>query len=59
MVKLQKRFAYKYKDKNHYKHIITIPDEIVHQLGWKEGIEIEPKVQDNELVLTLRQQKEN
>jgi bifunctional DNA-binding transcriptional regulator/antitoxin component of YhaV-PrlF toxin-antitoxin module len=54
MVKLQKRFAYKYKDKEHYKHIIIIPDEIVEQLGWKEGIEIEPKVKDNELVLTIQ-----
>jgi hypothetical protein len=59
MVKLQKRFAYKYKDKEYFKHIITIPDEIVEQLGWKEGIEIEPKVENNELVFTRQKQKEN
>jgi bifunctional DNA-binding transcriptional regulator/antitoxin component of YhaV-PrlF toxin-antitoxin module len=59
MVKLQKRFAYKYKDKEHYKHIITIPDEIVEQLGWKEVIEIEPKVQNNELVFVRQKQTKN
>jgi hypothetical protein len=38
MVKLQKRFAYGYKDKEHYKHIITIPEEIIEQLGWKDRV---------------------
>ena len=59
MIKLQKRFAYKYKDKNHYKHIVTIPDEIIEQLGWKEGTEIEQTVKDNELIFRTQKQMEN
>ena len=59
MVKLQKRFAYNYKDKDYYKHVITIPDEIIEQLSWEEGIEVEPKVQNDELVFTWYKQKEN
>jgi len=26
-----------YKDKAHYKHILTVPDEYVDKLGWKDG----------------------
>lgn len=51
MVKLQKRFAYTYKDKEHYKHQVTIPEEIVAKLGWKEGEELSQFVQDDKLVV--------
>ena len=51
VVRLQKRFAYTYNDKRHYKHIITVPDEYVDKLGWKEGSNIELKVYKDELVL--------
>lgn len=51
MVKLQKRFAYKYNDRDHYKHILTVPDEYVDKLGWKDGADIELKVYKDELVL--------
>jgi len=51
MVKLQKRFAYKYKDKEHYKHMLTIPEEIVEELGWKEGEELKQVVQEDRLVV--------
>jgi hypothetical protein len=45
MVKLQKVLAYKYKatsgeSKAHYKYLINIPQEIVQQLGWKDGSEL-------------------
>jgi len=52
MVRLQKRFAYKYKDKEHYKHVVTIPEEFVDKLGWKEGEEIEPAIKDDQLIFT-------
>lgn len=64
MVKLQKRFAYRYKGKQgtkvHYKYIITIPEDVVDELDWKEGTELEPKVQDRKLVVesTLLQKRE-
>jgi bifunctional DNA-binding transcriptional regulator/antitoxin component of YhaV-PrlF toxin-antitoxin module len=51
LVRLQKRFAYKYKDKEHYKHVITIPEETVRHLGWKEGQELEPLVERGTLVV--------
>ena len=54
MVKLQKRFAYKYKEKEHYKHVVTVPEKIVSQLGWSEGDEIQLKVKDAKLVLSAK-----
>jgi bifunctional DNA-binding transcriptional regulator/antitoxin component of YhaV-PrlF toxin-antitoxin module len=51
LVRLQKRFAYKYKDKEHYKHMITIPEGTVERMGWKEGQELEQVVQDGALVI--------
>jgi len=55
LVRLQKRFAYRYKskegNKDHYKYVITIPEEIIEELNWKEGTELEPKAQDQKLVV--------
>ena len=50
-VKLQKQFAYKYKNKKHYKHVIVIPEEAIHQLGWEAGEELEIRVNDRKLVV--------
>jgi len=57
MVKLQKRFAYKYKDKEHYKHVVTIPEDKIHELGWKVGEELELSIVDSRLVLTHKSRK--
>ena len=59
MVRLQKRFAYKYKDKEHYKHVVTIPDETVERLGWKEGEELQQIIEENTLIVlpTIEVQK--
>lgn len=55
MVKLQRRFAYRYKskdgNKDHYKYVITIPEEVIEKLEWKEGTELEPKALDQKLVV--------
>ena len=55
MVKLQRRFAYRYKGKQgpkaHYKYIMTIPEGVVNELKWKEGTELKPKAQDQKLVV--------
>jgi bifunctional DNA-binding transcriptional regulator/antitoxin component of YhaV-PrlF toxin-antitoxin module len=62
LVKLQRRFAYRYKSKegtkNHYKYVITIPEEVIEQLEWKEGTELEPKAQDQKLVVEPTTKKE-
>ena len=46
MVKLQKILAYKYKTKtgetkNNYKYVLNIPQEIIDELGWNNGNELE------------------
>jgi len=51
MVKLQKQFAYRYKDREHYKHVVTVPDEAVEKLGWGAGKELEWTLSKNSLVL--------
>ncbi|HJT10350.1 MAG TPA: hypothetical protein VJ771_06150 [Candidatus Nitrosotalea sp.] len=57
MVKLQKRFAYKYKDKQHYKHILTISSDVIDQLGWKEGVELESNAKGDILVIKPKTRK--
>jgi len=49
--KLRKHFAYQYKDKRCYKHVITIPESIIRKLGWQAGMELEQKVEGNALVI--------
>ena len=56
MVKLQRHKAYTYKTERgerieHFKHLVVIPEEAVHSLGWVEGEELESLVQGNKLVL--------
>jgi len=51
MVKLQRRFAYKYKDKEHYKYQMTIPEELVQKLQWKDGVELDQRIVDGKLVV--------
>ena len=50
-MKLQKVIAYRYGDKNQYKYIITIPEESISQLGWKEGSELKDTVKGKSLVI--------
>lgn len=52
-MKLQKHFAYKYKDKKHYKHVIVIPEEAINQLGWEAGKELDIKVNDGRLIVQV------
>ncbi len=51
MVKLQKRFAYRYKNRDYYKHVVTIPDDVIETLGWKEGQDVEPTAESGKLIL--------
>ena len=50
-MKLQRHFAYTYKGKRHYKNVITIPDNIINQLDWNIGDEIETIVKGKALLL--------
>jgi hypothetical protein len=49
--KLQKQLAYRYKDKQHFKHVIVIPEEAIGKLGWKAGQELNLRVRERRLVI--------
>ena len=50
IIKLQKRFAYRYKDREHYKHVLTVPDYIIQELGWQKGVELQPSAKNGKLI---------
>jgi bifunctional DNA-binding transcriptional regulator/antitoxin component of YhaV-PrlF toxin-antitoxin module len=50
-VKLQRHFAYKYKDNPYYKHVITIPSDAVKELGWSAGDKLKIEIRTNNLIL--------
>jgi hypothetical protein len=56
-MQLQRRFAYKYKSrdgtKSHYKYVITIPENIIDELTWKEGELLKPRVENSTLLVEL------
>jgi hypothetical protein len=58
MVRLQKRFAYKYKNKEHYKYVVTIPSEDIEKTGWDSGSELTWSYSNNSLVLKPKPEKE-
>jgi len=51
LMKLQKHLAYKYKNKEHYKHVLVIPVDAIKKLGWKPGSVLEQKIQNGVLVI--------
>jgi bifunctional DNA-binding transcriptional regulator/antitoxin component of YhaV-PrlF toxin-antitoxin module len=51
MVKLQKRFAYKYKDKDHYKYIVTIPSDTMEQLDWPPDTDLSVTVSNESIMI--------
>ncbi|MGC1708840.1 MAG: hypothetical protein WA799_03450 [Nitrosotalea sp.] len=56
---MQKRFAYKYKEKEHYKNVITVSEDILDKLGWKEGIELEEVVRGDNLIIKAKKEIKN
>lgn len=49
MAKIQRVKAYTYKDHPIYKYRINVPSDIIKDLKWKEGIEIDFKIKDKKL----------
>ena len=49
VVKLQKEKAYKYKDHEIFRYRINVPSELVGELHWKEGTELDLKIKGNKL----------
>ena len=55
-MRLQKNLAYRYKTKDgqvveHYKYVINLPEEVVEELGLKEGDELQHEVKEDRLIL--------
>lgn len=50
-MKLQKQLSRKVKGKEYPKWVITIPPSHVKKLKWKEGIELDAHVEDDEITL--------
>lgn len=50
-MKLQRQVAYKYKGKTHYKFVVIIPENMINELGWKEGQELKLKKVDSILMI--------
>ena len=43
-MKLQKVHAYDYGDRSQFKHIVTLQEDLINQLGWKSGSELEATI---------------
>ena len=50
-MKLQKQLSRKVKGIEYPKYVITIPPKEIEKLGWKEGMELEPKVEGEKLTI--------
>jgi hypothetical protein len=50
-MKLQKVLAYRYGDKSQYKYVVTIPEEIITDLGWESGSELNACKGKNRIVI--------
>ncbi len=57
-IRLQKRLAYKYKGRKYFKHVLTVPEHIVNELGWLEGLELTPAVRKGKLLFEVSSQKQ-
>lgn len=52
--KLQKQFAYNYKGKQHFKHVLVVPDDAIDELGWKGGQDLEIDVENGKLMVEIQ-----
>ncbi len=50
-MQLQKQLSRKHKDKEYPKFTIVIPPKEIEKLGWTEGEELEPEIEDNILII--------
>jgi len=50
-MKLQKQLSRKVKSKEYPKWVVTIPPNKIKEVGWKEGIDLEVRIDNGKLVL--------
>jgi len=58
-MKLQKHLAYRYKNKEYYKHVIIVPQDTIDKLGWDTTKELEETVEGKSLRLSQPVQKDS
>jgi hypothetical protein len=58
-VKLQKRFNRRVGNKEYSKWIVILPDALVAELDWKEGMQLEPNTNPKSKSLVLKPMKDN
>jgi hypothetical protein len=63
MVKLQRHKAYTYKSGSgenieHHKHIVTVPESAISELGWTEGQQLTYTVNGDILIMRPAKEKE-
>jgi len=61
MVKLQKHKAYTYETEegkriDHHKHLVVLPESVISQLSWPEGVELSVNISNNAIVLTPKKE---
>lgn len=56
--KLQKQKAYKYKGKQHFKHVLVVPEDAISELNWQGVQELELNVKNGRLILEARKDDE-
>jgi hypothetical protein len=50
-MKLQKHGSRKVEGKEYFKWTLVVPPDVVKELDWNEGTEVEPNVQKGNLVI--------
>jgi len=52
-MKLQKVHAYNYGDKSHYKYVITLPEDLIYELDWDIGSELDAKIVNEKIQISF------
>lgn len=55
-MRLQKQKTRELKGKEYFRWAVVIPPEEIEELGWAEGVELEPKRQGRKLVIEPKQE---
>ncbi len=50
-MRLLKQVSRAYKEKSYHKHWIVIPNNLIKELKWDEGIELKAEVKNNKLII--------
>jgi len=58
-LKLQRQLSRKFKEKEYEKWVIVIPREVIENLGWKEGEELQEEIKDEKLIIRPKASKQS